>query len=151
MWARCAFLAVLVLAGCGSGGGRKASPASVVRAWSSALNADDNESAASLFAIDAQVVQADRSRRLHTHREAVQFNASLPCSGRIVDLELRGNEVKATFVLGDRRSSACDGPGERAGAIFRIRKGKIVLWHQVEAPAEPEGEGALSVVVEAPT
>ena len=126
-------LIALALAGCGS---KPQSPASVVRAWSEALNADDNERAADLFATDAQVVQGDLIRRLHTHSDAVAFNRGLPCSGRIVDLEVHGNEAEATFVLGDRRFSRCDGPGERAAAIFRIRDGKIVLWHQVGAPPE---------------
>jgi len=126
-------LLLLILAGCGS---QSASPEGVVRAWSKALNADDNESAAALFARDAQVVQGDLSRRLHTHADAVAFNRGLPCSGRIVDVEVDGDEVKATFVLGDRRFSRCDGPGERAAAIFRVDDGKIALWHQVPPPPE---------------
>jgi limonene-1,2-epoxide hydrolase len=126
-------LLALMLTGCGSA---SASPEKVVRAWSDALNADDNERAADLFATDAQVVQGDLIRRLHTHAEAVAFNRGLPCSGRVVDVDVRGDEVEATFVLGDRRFSKCDGPGERAAAIFRIENGKIVLWHQVGAPVE---------------
>jgi limonene-1,2-epoxide hydrolase len=127
----------LALAGCGSGSTR---PESVVRAWSEALNADDNERAADLFAADAQVVQGELIRRLHTHADAVAFNRGLPCSGRIVDLDVHGDEVEATFVLGDRHFSLCDGPGARAAAIFRIRSGKIVLWHQVVAPLPREPE-----------
>jgi limonene-1,2-epoxide hydrolase len=126
-------VATLVLAGCGS---HSASPRSVVRAWSDALNADENGRAADLFAKDAQVVQGDLVRRLHSHADAVAFNRSLPCSGRIVALTVRGNEVQATFVLGDRGFSRCDGPGERAAAIFKVRDGKIVLWHQVRVPGE---------------
>jgi limonene-1,2-epoxide hydrolase len=129
-------LLALVPTGCGS---EVASPESVVRSWSDALNADDNDRAAELFAKDAQVIQGDLLRRLHTHADAVAFNRGLPCSGQIVHLEVRGNEVEATFVLGDRRFTRCDGPGERAAAIFRIRNGKIVLWHQVGVPPdEPE-------------
>lgn len=129
-------LLLLILSGCGS---ESAPPESIVRAWSKALNADDNEQAADLFARDARVVQGDLTRRLHTHADAVAFNRSLPCSGQIVEIDVRGNDVEATFVLGDRRLSRCDGPGERAAAVFRIDHGKIVLWHQVPAPpAEPE-------------
>jgi len=117
-----------LLAGCGSAG---TSPSSVVRAWSNALNADDNDAAADLFAPNAEVVQGSVVTHLRTHAEAVAWNAGLPCSGKIVALSARGPVVRATFVLGDRKTGPCDGPGNRAAAIFRIRGGKIVLWHQV--------------------
>ena len=122
--------AVALLAGCGSSA---PSTESVVRAWSQALNDDDNERAADLFAPDAQVVQSGHELTLRTHADAVAWNASLPCSGKIVSIDARGNTATATFLLGDRRHSRCDGPGEHATAIFKVRKGKIVLWHQTPA------------------
>jgi limonene-1,2-epoxide hydrolase len=122
--------AVALLAGCGSGA---PSAESVVRAWSQALNENDNERAADLFAPDAQVVQAGRELTLKTHADAVAWNAALPCSGKIVSIDSHGNTATATFLLGDRRHSTCDGPGERASAIFKVVKGKIVLWHQTPA------------------
>jgi limonene-1,2-epoxide hydrolase len=132
---RVALLALLgvLTSACGP---RATSPESVVREWSRALNADDNDRAAALFAEDAEVVQGGLARTLHTHADAVAFNSTLPCSGKILDLDVRRDEVEVTFLLGDRRTSRCDGPGERAAAIFRIRDGKIVLWHQVDAPPE---------------
>ena len=123
-----------LLAGCG---GADHSPASVVRAWSNALNEGDNDAAADLFAPRAEVVQGGVATRLRTHADAVAWNAGLPCSGKIVGLSTRGATVTATFLLGDRPTSACDGPGRQATAIFRIRGGKIVLWHQVPEPAPP--------------
>ena len=123
------------LAGCGGGG--KASPESVVRAWSKALNAGDNQGAADLFAPGAEVVQGPVVLRLRTHADAVVWNAGLPCSGKIVALSTSGATVTATFLLGDRPTSACDGPGHRATAVFRIRGGKIVLWHQVPNASPP--------------
>ena len=123
-----------LLAGCGGG---KASPESVVRAWSKALNAGDNQGAADLFALGAEVVQGPVVIRLRTHADAVVWNAGLPCSGRIVALSTHGATVTATFLLGDRPTSACDGPGNRATAVFRIRGGKIVLWHQVPNTSPP--------------
>ena len=119
-----------LLAGCGSSG---TSAESVVRAWSEALNAGDNDAAASLFAPNAEVVQGSVVTTLRTHADAVAWNTDLPCSGKIVSLSAHGPVVRATFVLGDRKSSPCDGPGKRAAAVFRIRGGKIVLWHQVPA------------------
>jgi len=117
--------AAALLTGCGSG---EPSAESVVRAWSQALNDGDNDRAADLFAPDAQVVQSGHELTLRTHADAVAWNAALPCSGRIVSIEARGNTATATFLLGDRRrDSACDGPGQEATAIFKVVNGKIVL------------------------
>src|SRR4029453_10846696 len=99
---------------------------SVVRAWSQALNSDDNKAAADLFAPGAEIVQAGRVVTLRTHADAVAWNSQLPCSGRIVSITSKGQTATATFELGDREHSRCDGPGERATAIFRVVKGKIV-------------------------
>jgi limonene-1,2-epoxide hydrolase len=130
----CAIVLTALLAGCGSS---EPSAESVVRAWSQALNSDDNETAARLFAPGAEVVQGDTAIRLRTRADAIAWNAALPCSGRILSIRSRGNTATATFLLGDRRHSRCDGPGERATAIFRVRRGKIVLWHQTGNPAQP--------------
>jgi limonene-1,2-epoxide hydrolase len=127
--------AVAALAtGCGSS---SPSAESVVRAWSQALNSDDNKAAADLFAPGAEIVQAGRVVTLRTHADAVAWNSQLPCSGRIVSITSKGQTATATFELGDREHSRCDGPGERATAIFRVVKGKIVLWHQTETAAPP--------------
>jgi limonene-1,2-epoxide hydrolase len=130
-----ALCAAALAAGCGGG---SPSPETVVRDWSKALNADDNDAAADLFADGAEVIQAGVVTRLPTHRDAVLWNSELPCSGKIVALSRNGREVRATFLLGDRRGSPCDAPGARATALFRIEDGKIVLWHQLDGSGEPE-------------
>lgn len=133
-----AALVLAALAGCGSSSGQ--SPAGVVRAWSHALNRGDNAAAADLFAHGAAVIQGPSEVRLRTHADAVLWNANLPCSGKIVALAVKGEEVTATFLLGNRPSSPCDGPGQRARALFRVHGGKIVLWHQLPSgPAAPSG------------
>jgi limonene-1,2-epoxide hydrolase len=124
-----------LVAGCGTSGPPSAE--TVVRAWSKALNADDNVTAAKLFAPGAEVVQAGQVLMLESRADAVAFNAGLPCSGHIVALTVHGDTATATFLLADRRASHCDGPGQHATALFRVRKGKIVLWHQTSAPAGP--------------
>jgi limonene-1,2-epoxide hydrolase len=130
-------LLAVFLAGCGSA---SPSPESVVRAWSQELNSGDNEAAAKLFAPGAEVVQAQSELKLKTLQQAIEWNASLPCSGRIVSIKSDGDTATATFVLGDRQTQKCDGPGQRATALFRVEKGKIVLWHQTEgARLEPPG------------
>jgi limonene-1,2-epoxide hydrolase len=122
--------AIVVLIGCGGG---SPSAESVVRAWSAALNQDDNNTAGSLFANNAEIVQDGHVLKLKNRRQAVAWNSALPCSGRIVSIHSRGQTATATFLLGDRRHSRCDGPGQRATAIFRVVHGKIVLWHQTDA------------------
>jgi hypothetical protein len=119
----------VVLAGCGAS---STSPHDVVRAWARALQADDNEAAASLFAPGAAVVQGDQLIYLHTHADAVRWNARLPCSGAIVSLRENGSEATATFRLGDRKSRRCsDPPGAEAIALFVVEHGKIILWDQI--------------------
>jgi hypothetical protein len=125
-------LLAALLGGCG---GSEPSPESVVRAWSTAVNTGDNEEAARLFADGARVIQGNRARRLHGPDQAERWHEALPCSGTIVRLETYGQTVRATFELGERPERSCDGPGQEARALFRIRDGKIVLWHQLPPPA----------------
>jgi limonene-1,2-epoxide hydrolase len=122
--------AIVLLTGCGGG---SPSAESVVRAWSAALNQDDNNTAASLFAKGAEIVQNGRVLTLNTRHDALAWNSALPCSGRIVSIDSHGQTATATFVLGDRPHSKCDGPGQETTAIFKVVRGKIVLWHQTVA------------------
>jgi limonene-1,2-epoxide hydrolase len=127
---------VAALAGCG-GHAKTTSPESVVRAWSDALNANDNEAAADLFAANAEVMQGKYEVRLTSHGAAVAFNAAFPCAGKIVRLQRDGDVVTATFVLADRPGSRCDGPGQEATTAFTVRNGKIAVWQQLPEAREP--------------
>jgi hypothetical protein len=109
------------------------SPPAVVRHWSRALNANDNEAAAALFARGARVMQPGVDVRV-SPRLALAFNASLPCGGKIVALQRTGNRVVATFVLKERPKHRCDAPGQKAAALFVVRNGLIVRWQQVAVP-----------------
>jgi limonene-1,2-epoxide hydrolase len=136
LWLALPVLLPTLLVGCGS---TPPSAQSVVRAWSQELNSGDNEGAAKLFAPGAKVVQAGTTIRLNTHAEAVAWNTALPCSGRLVSIKTTGEVTRATFVLGDRPKKKCDGPGQQATAIFRVRNGKILLWHQTSSEPAPVG------------
>jgi hypothetical protein len=127
----------MLAAGCGGG---EASPDSVVRAWNQAVLAEDNEAAAELFAPGARIVQAGQAFTLETTADAYRFNAGLPCAAEIVAIEEQGETVTATFVLSDRETSRCDGPGAEVTVIFEIRDGKIVLWQQLPQEGPPPGE-----------
>jgi limonene-1,2-epoxide hydrolase len=123
--------ATVVTAGPAAAAGK---PRDVVRAWSAALNANDNEHAARLFAPNARVIQPGIDVPLTSHRLAVAFNDSLPCAGKIVAIAVAGNRATATFVLGKRPKHTCDAPGAKAAALFVVRRGKIVRWEQVAVP-----------------
>jgi limonene-1,2-epoxide hydrolase len=132
--------ALVAVAGCG--GSDAPSPESVVHAWSAALDRNDNEAAARLFADDAQVIQSG-AFRLESHADAVRWNESLPCGGRITSLEPQGDsgDVLAVFVLTERPGHACDSPGARAAALFSVRNGRITLWHQTNPPPASSSDG----------
>src|SRR5262249_34401811 len=132
--------AVLALAACGGSGSH--SPEDVARAWSAALDRSDNDAAASLFADDAQIVQ-NGELTLHDHADAVPWSSGLPCGGRITSVQHRGRyEVLVVFHLTERPGHSCDAPGQMAAALFRVVRGKIVLWHQTPAPATPPPAGS---------
>ena len=131
-------LAAALLVGCG-GSHRHRSATAIVRSWSAALDRNDNDAAAGLFADGAHVVQ-DNELVLHSHSDAVRWNASLPCGGKILRLAPQGDaQVLAVFRLKERPGHRCDGPGTMAAAIFRVSGGKIVLWHQTDVPPPEEG------------
>ena len=109
----------------------------VVRAWSRALNAGDNEAVAALFALPAIIAQGDRIGQFETYEDIATFHSGLPCSGTVVGLTFGRDEVIAVFELGDRGDMSCDSePGTRAAARFVFRGGKIVAWQQIPVPED---------------
>jgi len=129
-------LALLALTGCG-GSHKTLSPGQVVRAWSAALDRSDSEAGGRLFADGAQVIQGG-VLTLKTHADAVQWNSGLPCGGVITLLEPRSSgQILAVFRLTARPGHNCDGPGQNAAALFQVKNGKIVLWHEVPVPNLP--------------
>lgn len=114
----------------------------MARAWSKALNRNDNVAAANLFAHNAHVVQPGIDGRLKTHALAVLFNASLPCAGRVTGVTVHGTHAVAVFVLGQRPKHRCDAPGAKAAALFVVKNGKITLWQQVAVPQPSPGKTA---------
>ncbi|MBA3301077.1 MAG: cytochrome c oxidase assembly protein [Thermoleophilaceae bacterium] len=123
------------LAGCGGSDEKPAGPKEasgdekVIRDWIHQVNAGDYEEAADLFADNAIVEQVSEFR-LRTHREAVEFNRSLPCKADLVGVESGGVTSRATFDLRGPQGS-CDG---EASVQFLIVDGKIEQWRQMPAP-----------------
>ncbi len=130
-------LAILALAVAlsGCGGTPTRSPEETARAWSAALNRSDNEAAAKLFAPNTEIVQ-NGEIVLRTHRDAVRWNAELPCGGRITRVvRERRDQVLVVFRLTERPGHHCDAPGLAAAVVFRVERGRIVLWRQTNPPA----------------
>ena len=130
---RLAALAVtLLLALTACGGGSGPSAADVVRDWLAALDAYDNEHAASLFAPNIAIVQGNQLQRLRTHRQAVTWNARLPCAGKIGSLKQTGSAVEVTFRLRSDTHRQCqDPPGAGATVMLVVEHGKIILFDQI--------------------
>jgi xanthine/CO dehydrogenase XdhC/CoxF family maturation factor len=134
--------ATAVLTGCGGHAPRSAED--TARAWSAALNRSDDQAAADLFARSTEIIQNGETV-LRTRRDAVSWNAGLPCGGRITRvIRQRKDQVLVVFRLTERPGHHCDAPGLKAAAVVRVEDGKIVLWRQTvppdEAPA-PSGGG----------
>ena len=144
MKAAATLIAVLALAGCG--GHRTGSAEDVARSWSAALDRSDDTAAGKLFAADAEIVQ-NGALVLHDQGDAVAWNAALPCGGTITRVVSHGaNEVLVVFRLKERPGHRCDAPGAAAAAIFRVKNGKIVLWHQTPPPkAAPAGSDGQTI------
>jgi limonene-1,2-epoxide hydrolase len=132
-------LALLAVAGCG---GEPPSAESVVRAWSASVNDGDNAAAARMFARGATVVRNGEVRTLRSYNAAHGWNAALRWCGRIVSVRASGATVRAVFMVRTRRRLGCTGPGERAHTLFRVREGKIILWHELEQAPQPDEESA---------
>jgi hypothetical protein len=116
----------------------------VVRTWSRLLNARDNAGVAKLFRLPALFVQGSFAFRLTTPAEIAMWHDGLPCSGKVTSIRISGQFATVVFVLGDRRGSKCDAPGEKAAARFKIVRGKIVSWQQVAVPEEPDPPGPVA-------
>jgi limonene-1,2-epoxide hydrolase len=132
--------AALIVAAVGVQGVSAATaPQAIVRAWSKALNANDNVGAANLFAPNARVIQPGVDVALSSRALALAFNESLPCAGKIVRITVKGDRATATFVLGQRPKHRCDAPGAKAAAVFTVQRGKIIRWEQIPVPTAPKG------------
>ena len=109
--------------------------------WSAALDRNDNEAAARLFADDAQSRAGRRARCCATMPTPCSGTRPCPAAGTITSSR-RTSETDVLVVFRARRSARghrCDGPGARAAALFRVRDGQIVLWHQTTVPPADEG------------
>ena len=62
----------------------------VVRAWSARLDAGDNAGLARLFRVPVLMTQGSYVFRLVTRSQVARWHSTLPCSGHIVSITVRG-------------------------------------------------------------
>jgi hypothetical protein len=105
----------------------------LIRRWADLLRQGHVTAASRLFSIPTVVANPGPRFQLSTRAEVQFFNRTLPCGGRLVDTELRGRYVVATFVLTERPGGAAcgSGVGHRAQTAFLIRGHRIVEWLRV--------------------
>jgi hypothetical protein len=135
-----AALALLFLGGCGGDGdaghdvtatvGSAARDAeAVLRAWTQAVNEDDNVRAASYFAPNAVEINPEGERTpIPDQATAIALNTSLGCSAQIQSLNTHGDTATSVVKLGERRSNpgGCGADvGRRLPVSITIRNGKI--------------------------
>lgn len=152
-----ALLAALVIAGCGGGDsdpdGSVAEPSgalppghgsvAVIDAWAEALAEGNVEGAADLFRLPSVVQNGTPPLLISTHRDALEFNHSLPCGATLVEATPSGGAIAATFRLKERPGGDCgSGAGALARTAFVIRKGKITEWRRLPDPGEPAPSGS---------
>ena len=144
-----ALLAILLLAGCGSGGEDSTAGAAlppghahvlVIEDWVKTLSRGDVSGAADLFALPSVVENGTPPVSLRSRADAVLFNRSLPCGAKLVRARPDGRYIAATFRLTERPGGDCgSGVGELARTAFLIRGGKIVEWHRLPNPSGGAG------------
>ena len=128
----CVAVVLLALAGCDNSPPGKPDPlrsydGRVIRGWLLALERQDYEQAAYYFAPNALIDQG-RPFRLRSAKEAIGFNAALPCRADLVRLLGGGAHVLATFRLHAGPGGPCSG---LVRVRYTIRKGKFTEWRQL--------------------
>ena len=115
----------------------------VISGWIEALSKGDTEAAAGYFAIPSTVENVTVLTKLKTAKDAIAFNESLPCGGKLVSAETTGDFTTATFELTDRPGGDCgSGVGGKASTSFVIEDGEITDWRRVAGPGDKPGGGS---------
>ncbi len=113
----------------------------VIRRWADLLRHGRVTAASRMFTLPAVVANPGPRFQLGSRAELQFFNRTLPCGGRLVDTELRGRYVVATFVLTERPGGlGCgSGVGRKAQTAFLIKGRRIAEWLRVLTDEETGG------------
>lgn len=124
-----------------SAGPAPAEQVRVIRRWADLLRHGRVTAASRMFTLPAVVANPGPRFQLGSRAELQFFNRTLPCGGRLVDTELRGRYVVATFVLTERPGGlGCgSGVGHKAQTAFLIKGKRIAEWLRVLTDEETGG------------
>jgi hypothetical protein len=108
----------------------------VINAWLRALRHGDVERAAHYFALPSKFQNATPVLTVHTERERIAVNLSLPCGAKARRMGGAGVYTIVTFVLTKRPGAECGtGVGSTARGAIRVERHRIKEWYRL--PDEP--------------
>jgi hypothetical protein len=90
------------------------------------------------------MVQGSYAYRFQKRTQLAEWHSRLPCSGRVVSIDVHGQTATAVFRLGNRGSTRCDAPGILVAARFELVEGKIALWVQIPVPEKQADRGPVA-------
>ena len=123
----------------------------VINNWLKALRRGDVKRAAHYFALPSKFQNATPVLTVHTERERIAVNLSLPCGARARTMGGAGAYTIVTFELTKRPGGDCGtGVGNTARGAIRVERRHIKEWYrlpdkpggQQQAPPELDGPAA---------
>jgi limonene-1,2-epoxide hydrolase len=108
----------------------------VITAWLRALRRGDVQRAARYFALPSKFQNSTPVLTVHTKRERIAVNLSLPCGAKAREMGAAGVYTIVTFVLTKRPGGNCGtGVGGTARGAIRVERRRIKEWYRL--PDEP--------------
>jgi hypothetical protein len=111
----------------------------VINAWLRELRRGHVTRAAHYFALPSKFQNATPVLTIHSERERIAVNLSLPCGAKATAMGGAGPYTIVTFKLTTRPGGDCGtGVGASARGAIRVARGKIKEWYRL--PDEPSGQ-----------
>jgi hypothetical protein len=108
----------------------------VINAWLRALRHGDVERAARYFALPSKFQNSTPVLTVHTSKERIAVNLSLPCGAKARQMGGAGAYTIVTFVLTKRPGADCGtGVGGTARGAIRVERHLIKEWYRL--PDQP--------------
>jgi hypothetical protein len=123
----------------------------VINAWLRALRHGNVERAAHYFALPSKFQNSTPVLTVHTERERIAVNLSLPCGAKARQMGGAGAYTIVTFELTKRPGADCGtGVGGTARGAIRVERRRIKEWYRLpdqpgrrqQAPPELDGPAA---------
>jgi limonene-1,2-epoxide hydrolase len=112
----------------------------VITAWLRALRHGDVQRAARYFALPSKFQNSTPVLTVHTKRERIAVNLSLPCGAKAREMGAAGVYTIVTFVLTKRPGGNCGtGVGGTARGAIRVERRHIKEWYRLpDKPSDLE-------------